>query len=149
MATTLTGASILSACIVVALAVPSWDWAAMPAGLRHARVLDGDTVEIRGVRMRLLDIDTPEIFHPRCPRENAVGAAAKVRLSELLAAGPIAVADSGQLDDYGRSLVRIQVAEQDVGQVLLREGLAVIWRPGSAAWTARRRHWCPDGSGSR
>lgn len=142
MAASLKGVGALSACVVVALAVPSWDWA-MPTGLRQVRVLDGDTVEIRGARMRLLDIDTPEIFHPRCARESDIGAAAKVRLSQLLAAGPLDVADSGRRDDYGRSLVRIRVAGQDVGQVLLREGLAVIWRPGPDAWEARRRHWCP------
>lgn len=112
----------------------------MPSG---ASVVDGDTVRIHGTRMRLLDIDAPEIFHPRCARETEIGAAAKTRLAELLAAGPMRLADSGERDDYGRPLVRINVNGQDVGQVLMREGLAVVWRPGRAAWEARRRHWCP------
>lgn len=109
-----------------------------------AQVVDGDTVQIRGTRMRLLDIDAPEIFHPRCTRESEIGAVAKARLAELLAAGPTQLADSGAHDDYGRPLVRISVNGQDVGQILLREGLAVVWRRGRAAWEGRRRHWCPD-----
>ncbi len=140
MAANLRGVCALSACVLAGLVVSSWDWA-MPSA---ARVVDGDTVRINGVRMRLLDIDAPEIFHPRCTRESDAGAAAKARLAQLLAAGPMQLADSGEHDRFGRPLVRISVNGQDLGQILLREGLAVVWRPGPAAWESRRRHWCPD-----
>jgi endonuclease YncB( thermonuclease family) len=32
-------------------------------------VIDGDTVKLAGVSIRLTDYDTPELFHPKCPRE--------------------------------------------------------------------------------
>jgi endonuclease YncB( thermonuclease family) len=140
LAVTLRAACALSACVLVGLALTSWDWV-MPSA---APVVDGDTVRIDGVRMRLLDIDAPEIFHPRCARESNAGAAAKARLAQLLAAGPMQLADSGEHDRYGRPLVRISVNGQDLGQILLQEGLAVVWRPGPAAWEARRQHWCSD-----
>jgi len=39
-------------------------------------VVDGDTVKISGVRLRLTDYDSPELFSPKCPSEYARAAAA-------------------------------------------------------------------------
>lgn len=74
--------------------------------------------------MRLLDIDGPEMFHLCCARECEIGAAAAARLSAMLAAGPIQLADSSQRDKHMRPFERVSVNCEDVGQVLLREGLA-------------------------
>jgi len=32
-------------------------------------VIDGDTVRIAGVSIRLTDYDSPELFSPKCPKE--------------------------------------------------------------------------------
>ena len=43
-------------------------------------VIDGDTVRIAGVSVRLTDYDAPELFSPKCPQEYTRAAAA-VRLN--------------------------------------------------------------------
>jgi endonuclease YncB( thermonuclease family) len=30
-------------------------------------IIDGDTVKIAGIAIRLTDFDSPELFHPKCP----------------------------------------------------------------------------------
>ena len=43
-------------------------------------VVDGDTIWYRGTKIRIADIDTPEVSQPRCPEERALGLAATRRL---------------------------------------------------------------------
>ncbi|WP_262361755.1 thermonuclease family protein [Klebsiella pneumoniae] len=93
--------------------------------------------------MRLLSIDTPETYKPRCDAELTKGREATARFRELVAnAQRIEVVDSGQADKYDRRLVHLLIDGRDVGQTLMAEGLAVEWRPGPNAWRERRRHWC-------
>jgi endonuclease YncB( thermonuclease family) len=40
-------------------------------------VVDGDTVRIAGVSIRLVDYDTPELYSAKCPRERIQAEAAK------------------------------------------------------------------------
>jgi endonuclease YncB( thermonuclease family) len=40
-------------------------------------VIDGDTVRVAGVSIRLTDYDSPELFSPKCPREYQRALAAK------------------------------------------------------------------------
>ena len=51
-------------------------------------VIDGDTIHYNGTRIRLADIDAPEMHEPRCASELALGEAATHRLLELLNTGP-------------------------------------------------------------
>jgi endonuclease YncB( thermonuclease family) len=81
--------------------------------------------------LRLLSIDTPETYKPRCDAELTKGREATARLRELVAnAQRIEVVDSGQADKYDRRLVHLLIDGRDVGQTLMAEGLAVEWRPG-------------------
>ena len=106
-------------------------------------VYDGDTIKIGGQRMRLLDIDTPEISKPQCSYEEKVGYEARDRLRELIGqAGTIEIIDSGTTDKYGRNLIYVEVDGRDAGKILVSEGLALRYRGGSAAWRERQRHWC-------
>jgi micrococcal nuclease len=97
--------------------------------------------------VRLLNVDTPESFRPRCERELAAALKAKERLAQLLRAGPVGIDRQGQ-DRYRRTLARLEVSAKtgekprDVGDVLIAEGLALPWRSGRDAWEDRRRHWC-------
>ena len=43
-------------------------------------VMDGDTIDIDGVRIRIVQIDTPETFRRRCENELALSLKAKERL---------------------------------------------------------------------
>lgn len=117
---------------------------ASPALAQPHRVIDGDTIELNGETIRLLDIDTPETFKPRCARERGIGLAAKARLVGLLARGNITL-DRGGRDRYKRTLAKVYVDGKDVGAVLLAEGHALPYRPGRDAKAWRQAQWCPKG----
>jgi endonuclease YncB( thermonuclease family) len=100
-------------------------------------VIDGDTIRYDGVKIRLEDIDAPEVFSPKCPSELARGNRATERLLALINAGPIALVRTGARDQdrYGRKLRTIERAGRSLGAILVAEGLA---RP----WDGARRSWC-------
>lgn len=99
-------------------------------------VIDGDTIRYGGVRIRLADIDRPEVFSPACASEAALGRRATQRLLELMNAGPFELRSGGRDEDvYGRKLRVIARDGRSLGDVLVAEGLA---RP----WDGARRSWC-------
>jgi hypothetical protein len=100
-------------------------------------VIDGDTIHYAGRKIRLLDINAPEISNPGCPSELALGLRAKERLIELMNAGPVAVirVDGNDRDVYGRELRVVTVDGRSVGHRLVIEDLARRWGDG-------RRSWC-------
>lgn len=133
--------------LVLALAGTLLTLAPLQAGERvPARaifIIDGDTVAIGRERVRLLDVDTPETYHSRCEAELVLGLAAKAELRALLSrAERVEIHRSGRTDVYGRTLARITVDDMDVGRRLVAEGLALPWRPGSAAKRERLKAWC-------
>lgn len=113
-----------------------------PAGRRRVgrdaavRVIDGDTIDVDGVRIRLLGIDTPETHPARCPYEAELGARATRRLEALLAEGDFELVPSGRDEDrYGRKLRLVEREGVSLGDVLVSEGLARPYGNG-------RRPWC-------
>lgn len=50
-------------------------------------IVDGDTLWTGGVKVRIADIDAPEIGKPQCASEKALGERATVRLIELVNSG--------------------------------------------------------------
>ncbi|PZF75133.1 thermonuclease family protein [Aestuariivirga litoralis] len=100
-------------------------------------MIDGDTIEVNGERIRMLDFDTPEISESKCPSEYAKGQKAKFRLLELLNSGAVEIRAAGTRDSdkYGRKLRLVLVNGRSVGDVLIAEGLA--W-----PWEGRRHAWC-------
>lgn len=118
------------------------------ASIAESRVviIDGDTVDIAGERIRILNIDAPETRGARCERELVLGLRAKERLSKLLRASQVSIQrceSSGRCTDgYGRTLARLRTAEGDVGAVLIAEGLALPWAAGAAAKEQRIMTWC-------
>ena len=117
--------------------------ATVQAAEDRLQIVDGDTVRLDGQLMRILEIDAPEIFHPRCDAEERTGRKATERLRQLVAlARWVEIHPSGRIDKYGRPLVSLFVDGENATAILLREGLAVTWEPGHNAWEERRRHWC-------
>lgn len=57
-------------------------------GTRQACVVDGDTIWLDGQKIRIADIDTPEVSEPRCSTELALGNRATARMLELINEGP-------------------------------------------------------------
>jgi endonuclease YncB( thermonuclease family) len=105
---------------------------------RFTCVVDGDTIWYRGAKIRLADIDTPEVARPRCAREAELGRKATERLQGLLSAAPFRLepAPGGrQQDRFGRELKVVKRGETSLGSVLVREGLA-------QRWGSQRRGWC-------
>ncbi|MBS9720142.1 thermonuclease family protein [Tianweitania sp. BSSL-BM11] len=103
-------------------------------------ITDGDTIRIGRERIRIANIDAPELRKPQCDAERRLAAVAKARLAKLLASGKITLhrgdPQDGRLKDrHGRTLATITVDGRDVGDILVEEGLA---RP----WSGRREPWC-------
>ncbi|MGO4450427.1 thermonuclease family protein [Phyllobacterium sp. TAF24] len=117
-------------------------------------VIDGDTVALpcqpesgfaRGCaeKVRLKDIDTPEVSHPTCEFELQKGLEAKARLRELMSDEVISVKRSGEIDRYGRTLGWLVLSDgSDIGSILLQEKLALKWMPGARAKSSRISFWC-------
>jgi micrococcal nuclease len=100
-------------------------------------VVDGDTIRVGGIKIRLEDIDAPEVFSPRCPSELARGNRATARLLELINEGPFELVRTGtrDRDRYGRELRTLERDGRSLGAILVAEGLA---RP----WDGARHPWC-------
>lgn len=110
---------------------------AVCGALRQTCVVDGDTFWLEGEKIRIADIDTPEISEPRCASEYARGIRARDRLVVLLNQGPIELAPIGDRDRdrYGRKLRVVSRGGASLGDQLVGEGLA-------RTWTGRRQPWC-------
>lgn len=105
-------------------------------GPRITCVVDGDTFWLNGEKIRIADIDTPEISEPKCETEMRRGQAAKLRLLNLLNAAPFSMT-SGFLDEdkYGRKLRTVYRKGQSLGEQLVSEGHA-------RQWAGARQPWC-------
>lgn len=104
-------------------------------GQRVTCVVDGDTFWLQGQKIRVADIDTPEISSPRCDAELQLGQRAKQRMQQLLNAGPIALEPADRATDrYGRALFRVTRNGESLGGTLVGEGLAVWYGNGKPDW---------------
>jgi micrococcal nuclease len=99
-------------------------------------VVDGDTFWYRGQKIRIADINAPEVSHPGCSHEAALGDRATSRLLALLNQGAFTlVASNRDRDRYGRLLRTVTRDGASVGEELVREGLAEPWK-------GYRGNWC-------
>ena len=99
-------------------------------------VVDGDTFRQNGQRIRIADIDAPEVRDFKCGSEKLLGDRTTLRLRELLSAGPFELASIDRDEDaYGRKLRVVRRDGQSLGAQLVEEGLA-------RRWTGARRSWC-------
>jgi endonuclease YncB( thermonuclease family) len=104
-------------------------------GPRDNCVHDGDTFWRAGEKIRIADIDTPEI-NGKCAAERALAIRARDRLRQLLNAGPYKLERSGRDRDRNGRLLRVVTRNgRSLGDQLVREGLARIW-------SGRREPWC-------
>jgi Micrococcal nuclease (thermonuclease) homologs len=105
------------------------------SGRRHTCVVDGDTIWLEGKNLRLQSFDTPEPYNDICggAQEVALAKRASARLLDLLNSYPFTVETHGE-DRYDRTLATIRIAGQDVGDILIAEGLARRWPNGDEFW---------------
>jgi endonuclease YncB( thermonuclease family) len=102
------------------------------------RIIDGDTIEAEGERIRISNIDTPEKPpRSRCAAEAILAGRATAHLEAMIADG-YEVTFTPHLgrerDAYGRLLGRVAVDGLDVGRAQLNAGLAATWRGRKAKW---------------
>lgn len=102
------------------------------------RILDGDTVEISGVKIRLEGIDAPEMsqfcFDDKSqPRE--CGKGVHYQLVKKSAGRPWTCRVSGQ-DVFRRSLASCQIEGEDIQRWMVRSGFALSFRRYSHTYDA-------------
>jgi endonuclease YncB( thermonuclease family) len=109
------------------------------AAKRITCVVDGDTPWLRGEKIRIADIDTPETSEPKCASELERGNRATDRLIDLLNAGPFELHawPSRDIDRYGRKLRVLVRGGRSLGDILVLEGLARTWTGGREPWCGR------------
>jgi endonuclease YncB( thermonuclease family) len=95
----------------------------------QASVIDGDTLEIHGERIRLWGIDAPESSQ-LCRGEDSLpyrcGAQAANDLDAFIAQRPVDCMPLS-LDQYARTVAKCFVQGVDLGDWLVRNGLALDW----------------------
>ena len=97
-----------------------------PAVAGRASVIDGDTLEVQGRRIRLWGVDAPE-GRQTCTRAGAsyrCGQVAANQLDRHIAGRPVVCVQVG-VNRYRRVVARCAVAGEDLGGWLVREGYAV------------------------
>lgn len=118
------------------LATASQTFALCVGTVRVDCVVDGDTFWLDGVKIRMADINTPEIGAPGCAAEAALGRRATARLRELLSAGSFDLQRVDRDEDgYGRKLRVVVRDGRSIGDTLVDEGLA-------HSWQGHRENWC-------
>lgn len=85
-------------------------------------ITDGDTLKQGGVTYRLWGIDAPELAQT-CSDGWAAGQMAATRLQALTAGRPI-VCQEKDRDRYGRIVAICRTSGEDLGAIMVREGLA-------------------------
>jgi endonuclease YncB( thermonuclease family) len=126
------GRSLLIWLLIIALAaaiaegVREWRMMRGTPLVGHARVVDGDSLEIAGQRIRLFGIDAPEL-HQDCRTADGnvydCGAAARRALAELVGGHAITCMPVGTSHD--RAVARCQANGRDLGEALVRAGHAL------------------------
>ena len=116
----------------------------------RASVIDGDTIEVHGQRIRLFGIDAPESAQ-LCLAEDKrwrCGQQAALALDKRIAKRPVACAQRDR-DRYGRIVAVCRVGDLDLNAWLVAEGWALAYRRYStdyvdeeaAASAARKGIW--------
>ncbi|MFG1298162.1 thermonuclease family protein [Xanthobacter sp. V3C-3] len=94
-----------------------------------ATVIDGDTLDIAGIHVRLAGIDAPELKQ-QCVRRNRpwpCGEAARRALEEAIGGARVSCASS-ERDVYGRPVARCRAGTLDLADHMVREGYALAYR---------------------
>ena len=102
---------------------------------------DGDTcyVMIDGnkAKIRLLELDTPEISKPKCEAELELGLEARDYLNNLIAnASSVEIKTEYEKDYFGRTLAHLIIDGEDASAKIRNNNLGVIYERGN------KKDWC-------
>ena len=88
-------------------------------------VASGDSFYLGGKTVRIAGIEAPQLYGAACPKEAALGRTSSGGLQALLNSGQLELAKVGpDLERYGLLLRNVTVDGKDVGQAMVRDGLA-------------------------
>ena len=122
--------------IILAALAATISSAALADIVGRASVLDGDTIEIRGQRIRLHGIDAPEKGQPcfdASGKHYRCGQMAAMALDAFIGASPVQCRER-DVDRYGRTVADCSVRGQDIELWLVRNGHAMAYRKYSSAY---------------
>ena len=102
---------------------------------------DGDTcyVMIDGnkAKIRLLELDTPEISKPKCEAELELGLEARDYLNNLIAnASSVEIKTDYEKDYFGRTLAYLIIDGEDASAKIRSNNLGVVYERGN------KKDWC-------
>ena len=102
---------------------------------------DGDTcyVMIDGTKakIRLLELDTPEISKPKCEAELELGLEARDYLNNLIAnASSVEIKTDYEKDYFGRTLAHLIIDGEDASAKIRSNNLGAIYERGN------KKDWC-------
>lgn len=104
----------------------------------EATAVDGDTLRLGTIRVRIFGIDAPE-SHQRCSLKSGADYACGERAALFLAGavyGRSIVCEAKDRDRYGRTVALCRAGGVDLGQALVNSGLAVADRRYSEIYVA-------------
>jgi len=112
------------------LAAPAWS---APNGT--IRVIDADTMDVGGTRVRLFGIDAPEMGQPCTAdgRQWDCGAWARDAVANRFE-GAFARCTTRDTDRYGRTVAQCAVDGQDMGRMIVYSGFASAYRQYSTTY---------------
>ncbi|MBN8994315.1 MAG: thermonuclease family protein [Rhizobiales bacterium] len=128
-----------------------------PVAFSLIRVDDGDTIHLRGdpQGIRLVGFNAPEStqLRAKCEAELRMGKIAKARLKQILERAsmidlqPVACAcrpgtEGTNRCNFGRRCAYLAADSVDVGAILIKDGLAEIYRCGKTRCPPVPRPWC-------
>jgi endonuclease YncB( thermonuclease family) len=127
--------------------------AAEPINPGDVWVADGDTIRAHGKTYRLVGFDAPETARARCAAEQQLGARATERLQAIVNLGALDLTEvrcscapgthGTRSCNFGRLCGKLTAKGEDVGTILIREGLARPFHCGEHR-CPRRQGWCPE-----
>ena len=108
-----------------------------------ASVIDGDTIEIHGTRIRLNGIDAPESGQ-LCQDARGTawrcGQQAALALSDRIGRRQVVSCQQTDTDRYGRVVADCIVGRENLNRWMVREGWAVAYRQYSTAYIPAEDH---------
>ncbi len=115
--------------------IPAGGFALCAGPIRVNCVVDGDTFWFRGEKVRIADIDAPEISQPACEAERRAGEMSRDRLLAMLNEGRFSLMAGWRDEDrYGRKLRVVLRAGKSLGERLVEQGLARRWNGPDFGW---------------
>ncbi|MBG0800472.1 thermonuclease family protein [Methylocystis sp. H4A] len=124
--------------IIIAVVASTFSVAAFADIVGRASVVDADTIEIHGQRIRLHGIDAPEKGQPcfdASGKSYRCGQIAAMALDEFIGVSPVQCRER-DVDRYGRMVADCSVRGEDIELWLVRNGHAMAYRRYSSAYIA-------------